>query len=57
MLLPLVFGYTHVNLMMYLKEGVVGILPICIKGIIPHTKQKKVDLILLSSGKLERCKM
>ena len=52
------FGYTHDILMMYLlEEGVVGILPICVKGIVPHAKQKKVDLILLSSGKLERCKM
>ena len=51
------FGYRHVNLMTYLKEGIVGILPICVKGIVPHAKQKKVDLILLSSEKHERCKM
>ena len=43
--------------MMYLlEEGIVGILPICVKGIVPHAKQK-VDLILLSSEKHERCKM
>ena len=52
------FGYTHDILMMYLlEEGVVGILPICVKGIVPHAKQKNVDLILLSSEKHERCKM
>ena len=50
-------GYTHEILMVYLEEGIVGILPICVKGIVPHAKQKKVDLILLSSEKHERCKM
>ena len=51
------FGYSHDILMMYLEEGVVGILPICVEGIVPHAKQKNVDLILLSSEKHERCKM
>ena len=49
--------YKHDILIVYLEEGVVGILPICVKGIVPHAKQKNVDLILLSSEKHERCKM